>query len=67
MKRAETASYNAVPSILIVAPIGNTNLETLESILFSFSKQSNSEMRREENHVWVGYIHNTIALIFHTR
>ena len=28
IKIAATASYNAVPSILTVAPIGRTNLET---------------------------------------
>ena len=32
MKIGATASYNAVPSILIVAPIGKTNLVILESI-----------------------------------
>ena len=28
MKMAATASYSAVPSMLIVAPIGSTNLQT---------------------------------------
>jgi hypothetical protein len=36
---AATASYRAVPSILIVAPIGITNLDTLGSTLFFSSKQ----------------------------
>lgn len=31
IKIAATASYNAVPSILMVAPIGTTNLVTLGS------------------------------------
>ena len=30
MKIAATASYNAVPSILTVAPTGSTNLVTFE-------------------------------------
>ena len=30
MKMAATASYSAVPSMLIVAPIGSTNLQTKE-------------------------------------
>ena len=36
MKMAATASYNAVPSMLMVAPTGSTNLVTLLSMwLFS--------------------------------
>lgn len=31
MKMAATASYSAVPSMLMVAPIGITNLDTLPS------------------------------------
>ena len=34
MKRAATASYKAVPSILIVAPIGRTNRAILGSMPF---------------------------------
>lgn len=39
MKRAATASYNAVPSMLMVAPTGTTKLLTLWSIPFFVSKQ----------------------------
>lgn len=39
MNSAATASYNAVPSILIVAPIGITNLATRGSTPFFSSKQ----------------------------
>lgn len=39
MKIAATASYNAVPSILMVAPMGRTNLETLGSTPFLSSRQ----------------------------
>lgn len=39
MNIAATASYKAVPSILIVAPIGITNLQTRESTWFLSSKQ----------------------------
>lgn len=38
MKMAATASYKAVPSILIVAPIGNINREICESTLLFSSK-----------------------------
>lgn len=38
IKIEETASYNAVPSILIVAPIGIMNLATFELTLFFSSK-----------------------------
>ena len=40
MKIDATASYNAVPSMLIVAPIGTTNLVILGSTLFLFSRHS---------------------------
>ena len=40
MKMAAMASYKAVPSMLMVAPMGRTNCEILGSILFLFSKQS---------------------------
>jgi len=33
MKMAATASYKAVPSMLIVAPMGRTNLEGIQKIL----------------------------------
>jgi hypothetical protein len=39
MKIAATASYSAVPSMFIVAPIGITNRTTLESISFFSSRQ----------------------------
>jgi len=39
MKMAATASYRAVPSMLIVAPIGRTNRETRGSTPFLFSRQ----------------------------
>jgi hypothetical protein len=39
MKMAATASYSAVPSMFIVAPIGITNRATLESISFFSSRQ----------------------------
>ena len=39
MKIAATASYNAVPSMLIVAPMGRTNLQTLGSTLFLLSSK----------------------------
>lgn len=39
MKIAATASYKAVPSILMVAPIGKTNLVIRGSTLFPSSKQ----------------------------
>lgn len=39
MKIAATASYSAVPSMLMVAPIGKTNLDTLGSTPFLSSKQ----------------------------
>lgn len=38
MKIGATASYNAVPSMLIVAPTGSTKRVTLESI-FRFSSR----------------------------
>ena len=38
MNIAATASYSAVPSMLIVAPIGNTNRDTRGSILQFCSK-----------------------------
>ena len=38
MNIAATASYKAVPSILIVAPMGRMNLEILESTLHPCSK-----------------------------
>ena len=38
MKMAATASYNAVPSMLIVAPTGSTNRVTRGSIPFVSSK-----------------------------
>ena len=38
MNTAATASYRAVPSMLIVAPIGRMNLEILESTLQPCSK-----------------------------
>ena len=38
MKSAATASYSAVPSMLMVAPIGRTNLAILGSTLFFFSR-----------------------------
>ena len=34
------SSYSAVPSIFIVAPMGNTNLDTLSSTWLFFSKHS---------------------------
>lgn len=40
IKIAATASYKAVPSMLIVAPIGITNRETLTSILLFSSRQA---------------------------
>jgi hypothetical protein len=39
MKIAATASYSAVPSMFIVAPIGITNRATLESTSFFSSRQ----------------------------
>ena len=39
MKRAATASYKAVPSILIVAPMGRTNLEIRGSTPFFSSRR----------------------------
>ena len=39
MKRAATASYKAVPSMLMVAPMGRTNLEILGSTPFFSSRQ----------------------------
>jgi hypothetical protein len=39
MKIAATASYSAVPSMLIVAPIGITKRTTLGSISFFSSRQ----------------------------
>lgn len=38
MKIAATASYSAVPSIFIVAPMGNINREIFELTLFFSSK-----------------------------
>ena len=38
MKMAATASYSAVPSMLMVAPMGRMNLEILGSILFPCSR-----------------------------
>ena len=38
IKMAATASYKAVPSILIVAPIGRMNLDILASTLLPFSR-----------------------------
>ncbi len=40
MKMAATASYSAVPSMLMVAPMGRTNLEIRGSTPFLFSRQS---------------------------
>lgn len=40
MKMAATASYSAVPSMLIVAPMGITNRDTRTSILLFSSKQA---------------------------
>ena len=39
MKMAATASYSAVPSMLMVAPMGRTNLEILGSTPFFCSRQ----------------------------
>merc|ERR1719336_775627 len=39
MKMAATASYRAVPSMLMVAPIGRMNLQTRGSTLFLFSRR----------------------------
>ena len=39
MKMAATASYRAVPSMLMVAPMGRTNLEILGSTPFFSSRQ----------------------------
>ena len=39
MNRAVTASYRAVPSMLMVAPIGRTNLEILGSTPLFSSRQ----------------------------
>ena len=39
MNRAVTASYRAVPSMLMVAPMGRTNLEILGSTPFFCSRQ----------------------------
>ena len=39
MKMAATASYSAVPSMLMVAPMGRTNLQTLGSTLFLVSSR----------------------------
>ena len=39
MKMAATASYSAVPSMLMVAPMGRTNLEILGSTPFLVSRQ----------------------------
>ena len=41
MKMAATASYNAVPSMLIVAPIGKTKRVTRQSIPLFSSKHRN--------------------------
>ena len=38
MKMAATASYRAVPSMLMVAPMGRTNLEILGSTPFFSSR-----------------------------
>jgi len=40
IKIAATASYKAVPSMLIVAPMGITNRETRTSILLFSSRQA---------------------------
>lgn len=40
MKMAATASYKAVPSMLIVAPMGTTNRTTCLFILFFSSRQA---------------------------
>ncbi len=40
MKMAATASYSAVPSMLIVAPMGSTNLDILGSTPFPRSMHS---------------------------
>jgi hypothetical protein len=42
MKMAATASYRAVPSMLMVAPIGRTNLEKIKSKPIYFKEQSSS-------------------------
>ena len=39
MNMAATASYSAVPSMLMVAPMGRTNLEILGSTPFFSSRQ----------------------------
>jgi len=41
IKMEATASYKAVPSMLIVAPIGRTNLETLLSTKLWLSRHLN--------------------------
>ena len=41
MKMAAMASYNAVPSMLMVAPMGKTNLDTIFGILFFSSMHLN--------------------------
>ena len=41
IKMAATASYSAVPSMFIVAPIGRTNRDMMGSILFPFYVKKN--------------------------
>lgn len=57
MKIAAKASYNAVPSILMVAPTGSTNLVTRLSTPFISSRHLNvtgsvAELKQKEDNAW---------------
>lgn len=57
MKIAAKASYRAVPSILIVAPTGRTNLVTRLSTPFISSRHLNvtgsvAELKQKEDNAW---------------
>lgn len=57
MKIAAKASYKAVPSILIVAPTGSTNLVTRLSTPFISSRHLNvtgsvAELKQKEDNAW---------------
>lgn len=59
MKMAATASYSAVPSMLMVAPTGRTKRVTLLSMPRFSSKHRNvtgkvPALRRKKNQVWMG-------------
>ena len=68
MNKAATASYRAVPSILIVAPTGMTNVLTRGSTWLFTSKQWRvtgmvAELKKKKKKKWVGYNEGCFNLV----